>query len=419
MSINCSNDETLRGSFMRATSTTLVLLVLLASGMQAPPPPAPPAPPPRIAAVIPETGDASIEGIVRRLDTGEPLAGAPVDLLGLPVRSGFFAGAMSLRDGMTDAAGRFLFEKLPAGTYTLRITTANFSPPPLGGTSAPAATASITDGGGQKLSNLAFSLVPGGVIHGLIRDDNGRPAGNTSVWALRVAYRDGRKTLENASSVQSDDRGEFRLSGLPPGEYYVRASGTVDGNPVLAYYPGVSNPDSAALVRVRAGDEIFADMPIPPAKLFRISGTVVNAIPELATEPQGFVLMPRDKKIDDGSATILPNLAVGKGSGYFEVRALPGVYDLIPAARATGAGNFYYYTARVPVEVRDRDVEGITVTITRGVELTIQVNSRAVPSFSLPDLRLGLRSVDDFPSPLTINLGARPVSTDGKVQFDV
>ena len=280
-------------------------------------------------------------------------------------------------------------------------------------------TVSITVVGGQKVSNLAFSLVPGGVIHGLIRDDDGRPAGNISVWALRIAYRAGRKTLENARSVQSNDRGEFRLSSLPPGEYYVRASGTVNGNPILAYYPGGSNVESAALVRVRAGDEIFADMPIPPARLFRISGTVVNAIPELATEPQGFVLMPRDRKVDDGSATILPNLAIGKGSGYFEIRALPGVYDLIPAARATGAGNFYYYTARVPVEVRDRDVEGITVALTRGAELTIQVNARAAPSVSLPDLRLGLRSVDEFPSPLAINLGARPVSPDGKVQFGV
>lgn len=145
----------------------------------------------------------------------------------------------------------------------------------------------------------------------------------------------------------------------------------------------------------------------------------MNAIPELATEPQGFVLMPRDRKLDDGSATILPNLAVDKRPGYFEVRALPGVYDLIPAARATGAGNFYYYTARVRVEVRDRDVEGITVALTRGAELTIHVDTRAAPSVSLPDLRLGLRAVDEFPSPLSINLSARTVSPDGKVQFGV
>lgn len=405
---------------MRITPTVLVLLGLLGAAMQAPPPPAPPAPPPRIAATIPETGDASIGGLVRRLDTGEPIAMASVDLLGLPQRSGPFAGALSIRQAKTDADGRFVFEKLPPSTYTVRVVPTNFFPPPIGGTSAAAATASVTVDSGQRVSNLSFNLVPGGVINGLIRDDDGRPAPGISVWAMRVAYRDSRKTIENAKSVQSDDRGEFRLSGMPPGEYYVRASGTVNGKPVFAYYPGGSNVESAALVRVRGGDEIPADMRIPPSNLFRISGKIVNTIPELASEPQGFVLMPRDRNIDDGTATILPNLASGKEPGYFEIRALPGSYDLMPAARATGAGNYYYYTARVPIEVRDRDVDGITVTITRGAKLTIQVNARAVPSLSLPSLRLGLRPVDAFPSPLAINLlGPRPVSPDATVQFGV
>jgi hypothetical protein len=94
---------------MRTTSITLALFAFLASGIQAPPPPAPPSPPPRVLAAIPETGDASIEGLVRRLDTGEPLAGVPVVLLGLPERSGPFAGALFQRESMTDAAGRFSF----------------------------------------------------------------------------------------------------------------------------------------------------------------------------------------------------------------------------------------------------------------------------------------------------------------------
>jgi hypothetical protein len=48
------------------------------------------------------------------------------------------------------------------------------------------------------------------------------------------------------------------------------------------------------------------------------------------------------------------------------------------------------------------------------------VNARAVPSLLLPNLRLGLRPVDAFPSPLAINLlGPRPVSPDATVQFGV
>src|SRR5687768_17147591 len=134
---------------MRTTLTTSIFLVLLA-GRQAPPPPAPPAPPPRIFAAIPSTGDSAIEGLVRRLDTGEPLAGAPVVLLGLQDRSGAFPGALSQLEIKTDAAGRFLFEKLPASTYTLRIAPANFFPPPIGGTSASVLSSSVTVSDGQK-----------------------------------------------------------------------------------------------------------------------------------------------------------------------------------------------------------------------------------------------------------------------------
>src|SRR5262245_34559773 len=65
---------------VRTLSLTLALFVLVGPWMQAPPPPAPPAPPPRIFGVIPETGDATIGGVVRRVDTGEPLAAAPVTL---------------------------------------------------------------------------------------------------------------------------------------------------------------------------------------------------------------------------------------------------------------------------------------------------------------------------------------------------
>jgi len=244
------------------------------------------------------------------------------------------------------------------------------------------------------------------------------------VWALRLVYRDGRKTIENARSVQADDRGEFRMFYMPPGEYFVRASGTVNGTSLAGYYPTGSEIESATLVRVRGGDEIAADMRILPAKTFRISGTVVNTIPELAADPRGFILMPRDRKIDDGSAaSILPNLGTDQGNGSFEIRALPGLYDLMPAAgiqpgASNAAGNPHYYTGRVPVEVRDRDVEGIVVTITRGADLAVQVNARLAPSFSLPNMRLGLRPLDMLPSVLTANnLAARALPADGKIEF--
>src|SRR5688572_14151986 len=77
----------------------------------------------------------------------------------------------------------------------------------------------------HKVVPATLKLTPGGTIQGLIRDANGQPAFNVSVTALRLTYRDGRRTLQPAKVSQSDDRGQYRVWGLPPGDYYVRAGG--------------------------------------------------------------------------------------------------------------------------------------------------------------------------------------------------
>ena len=414
---------TIEKGFMRLT-LGLILSALLA-GPQGPvaPPAPPPRPPLRIGGGIPtgpEAGDGLIEGVVRRLDTGAPLPDARVNLTGLADRT---TGALFLREAATDAAGRFVFRNLPASNYTVRVSLANYFAPPIAGEAAAVATASVNTGV-QKTSSLALSLTPGGTINGSVRDDNGQPLSNIPVSALRITYRDGRKTLQSAKTIQSDARGEFRLPGIPPGEYYVRAN--------EIYFPGVPEAELATLVVVRGGDEVPASLRILPIKTFRVSGTVVNAIPELASEPAYFFLTRRDAKIVDATAaSMFSNLGRGRGQGHFEITGVrPGIYDLMPAASAHGnstenfaaaiaSGTAQIYTGRVVVEVRDRDVNGVTVTVTRGADLNVHVNATAAPSVALPTVRLGLRPVDALPTPLTAsNLAARSVaSADGNLQF--
>jgi hypothetical protein len=406
---------------MRAT-LALTFSALLA--LQGPiPPPDPPRPlPVRIFGGIPETGESLIEGVVRRLDSGEPLPFARVNLTGLPQPLGSpFAGALALRDAVTDAEGRFAFRNLPAATYTVRVSLENYFAPGITGLSAAELTASVNTEA-HKESRLTLNLVPGGTIAGSVRDVEGQPEPNVWVSALRVIYRDGRKVLQYAKNIQSDDRGEFRLWSMPPGEYYVRANGI--------YYPGVAEAELATLISVRGGNETSASFRILPIKSFRVSGTVVNAIPELASEPAAFALVPRGAKIDDDSAaSLFPNLGRGRGQGYFEIAGVrPGVYDLMPAAENRGnttanpviPGSPRYYTSRVTVDVRDRDVEGITAVVTRGSNLRVHVNARDSSSLTGSSARygLGLRSVDAFPNPLTAtNMAARPLSADDTIQF--
>jgi hypothetical protein len=393
----------------------MLLSIFLAAVMQGPPtaPPPPPAPPVRIAGPIPQNGDGVVDGVVRRSDNGEPLAGARVILTGLPDRT----GALSQLASQADAAGRFEFRNLQPAAYTIRVSLENYFAPPTAGVSGTLLTVPADVGLVQSRSSHALALIPGGVISGSVRSADGAPASNVLVAALRVTYREGRKLLSFAKTIQTDDRGEFRLWNMPPGEYYVRVSRSLD-DATGTYYPGVADADLAVLVPVRGADEVSLNLRLSPPKLFRISGTVVNAIPELATDPTEFFLLPRDPKFVEPVAAVSPNLARGRGQGIFEIEAPPGIYDLLPNAAALASGNPRYYTGRARVEVRDRDIEGIAVAVTRGADLSVQVNMGAVPSFRQVTLGFGLRHLDLLTNGLTSSrLSGRPLSADGKTEF--
>jgi hypothetical protein len=367
----------------------------------------------RVVGAIPETGDGVVDGVVRRPDNGQPLAGARVVLTGLPDRT----GALSQRMHHTDDAGRFEFRNLPPAAYTLRVSLENYFAPPVSGASSTVLTAPADVGLVQSRSSHALTLIPGGVISGSVRGAEGQPAPNVSVAALRVTYREGRKLLVFAKTVQTDDRGEFRLSSMPPGEYYVRASGNLS-EATGTYYPDVPDAEFAVLVPIRGADEFPLNIRLSPAKLFRISGTVVNAIPELASDPIEFLLLPRDPKFVEPITAVLPNMARGRGQGYFEINAPPGIYDLLPSAGAIAPGNPREYTGRAGIEVRDRDVEGIAVAITRGADLNVQVDTSALPSFRQVSLGFGLRHLDLLVNALTSSrLSGRPLSAGGKIEF--
>ena len=86
-------------------------------------------------------------------------------------------------------------------------------------------------------------------------------------------------------SVQTDEHGEYRIHGLPSGDYYVRATYSAGPNTVSkvvrsntaapTYYPGVADPDQAAAVKVTAGLDVNAiDFTLAPPSSVTISGRI-------------------------------------------------------------------------------------------------------------------------------------------------
>jgi len=412
------------------------LMMLLLAGQVQVAPPIPPPPPPSelIPRLIEQTGELTIEGEVRRTDNGDPLGDVQVTLTA-PSASPQTPGAQL--NVMTDSTGRFVFQKLPpAGGYTVQATKENHFAPPQDGRASPSAIKVVTLSPLQKVLKVTLNLIPGGTITGTVRDINGQPASNVDVMALKLAYRNGARWLQPIKTMPSDDRGIFRLWGLPPGEFYLRANPGSDGargggGTSGTYYPGVENPEIATLIKLKSGDETLADLQMRSGRTMRISGKFLNTIPELAEEPMGYLLMPRETdRIDEGNGgDLMQNQARGRTDGSFEIIATrPGLYDLMPVSplrRDPTAppvpitpGSPMYFTGRTPIEVGNRDVENLTVAITRGVDVNVHVSLRSVSTPLVANLRLGLRPADEVSTALTGFLArGQPIPADGNLTF--
>ena len=135
------------------------------------------------------------------------------------------------RMAVTDDQGRFVFPDLPAGRYTLNGARPAYVTSYYGvrrSWRAPSSTITLADG--QQLT-VAMRMLHGAVVAGTLFDSLGRPQPNARVMAMQFRKSAGESQLQPAGGLNAttDDRGAYRLYGLPPGEYVIAAS--VQGNP--------------------------------------------------------------------------------------------------------------------------------------------------------------------------------------------
>ena len=154
----------------------------------------------------------------------------------------------------------------------------------------------------NRTTTTEVVLVKGATIAGTVRFDDGAPYAATEVSLLRkdkagkwVKFRT--HLIAAMSFVDStDDRGRFRLVGLPPGEYLLKA--TVDIHDTQTTYifrnSGSSGPKAGFTLDVYCGDVVRQrdaktvkvgdgeqadgnDIEISLAKLHSVSGTLVDS----------------------------------------------------------------------------------------------------------------------------------------------
>src|SRR5476649_109287 len=116
-------------------------------------------------------------------------------------------------------------------------------------------------------ADLEIRLAKGGVITGRVLDDIGDPMPLMNVAVFRVRRAGASITFERFRATETDDLGEYRLFGLPAGEFVVAsapgrlgsATATIpvhlDSLVFKNYYPHAEKPEQAQLIAVRPGED--------------------------------------------------------------------------------------------------------------------------------------------------------------------
>jgi hypothetical protein len=291
-------------------------------------------------------GQARFAGIVMGRD--EAVSGVVVSLTGTSWRR---------YTTTTGTNGRFVFSGVHPDRYVLTATKDEYLEAafgdirPIDRDGLPAA---IAIDAGQQIDGLTLRLSRGGVLSGIVRAPDGRPAAETLVT---VAVGDG---VGMTGMARTDAGGQFRIAGLPAGDYDVVAQPAEDSVPV--YYPGVTNPARAE--RVPVAEDALArhvELTLAIAPPVGVAGIVRDSAGRPVAGAQVGAV--------SGAGQFLRTTTASSGRFVLD-RVVPGRYTI--EARTAGPGEHSADArrraarggwARATVEVSGRAISGVALTL--------------------------------------------------------
>jgi Carboxypeptidase regulatory-like domain len=215
---------------------------------------------------------AVIQGTVVENQTGHPVARANVLLEPVQGSSG------PRRAIRTNTAGIFQFAAVPAGSYFLTASRTGFAPAQYGQKRWQAAGTPIVVGENDSFT-VALRLPRFGAISGSVFDENDVGLPDYEV----LAYRDTRPPQPVAHGI-SDDRGVFRIPGLPPGRYIVRSASKQydDASYLPTFSKETETVEQSFPVQVEMDQQVDrVDVRPIPGRLFTYKVAVTTAPPGL------------------------------------------------------------------------------------------------------------------------------------------
>jgi hypothetical protein len=314
-----------------------------------------------------DQNSASVAGVVVNAVTGEPVLRAHVTLYG-------FADGKQYRYGaITTADGKFSVTGLPGASYGMSANRPGFVAGQTG-------SIGLTLKPGDHKDDLTLKLTPTGSIAGTVVNADGEPVENCNVAA---------ESNRGGQASQSDAQGKFRIGGLMPGKYRIKATpeepltppeirtdGTVEAHYSQTYYPSSLDEVGAARVSVEAGTEAAGnEIRLVRTPIVRISGKVTGIPPGAENVA---LIAQRGRDINQGFSVGLVRSTVWSGGAQVKKDGTFTLWRLAPGPHRIGA-QWHSPTgqmaaaALIDIVVGDSNIDGIELRMMPSADLSGQV----------------------------------------------
>lgn len=395
----------------------------------------------RADAQMAPASDGVITGQIVDGATGRPVSAVVVSIAGSGrTENGGFGLSIQMPRILTSGDGRFIFSGLPVpGTFTITATKNGYAEGASGRRRPLGTTQPVQLMPAASSANMVVRVWKNGAIGGSVIDELGEPVVGVEVRLARQQAIGATRQFMPIAAVQTltDDRGIYRFSGLPPGDYIVMASpplvsvkstllddiartgrGTgelgltlsssyyleVDGawialrpgSPVptqlpgarpriypTTFHPSATSPALSSVVTIAAGEERTSiDIQLTPVPTARVSGLVLDPSSAPAY-PLTMRLAPK------GSADLIGDtlalMSSTDAGGAFVFAAVPaGDYTLRATRGSAPMGELLW--AEVPITVGGENVDGVTALLSPGLRVTMrmQFDGNAPPPAAQP-----------------------------------
>lgn len=296
---------------------------------------------------------------------------------------------------ITEAGGKFDFENVPAGKYSLTGAKRGYISAAYD--QHDQYSTAIVTGAGLETVNLVLKIAPTAVIWGRVLDEAGEPVRHASLALYYDDHQEGVHQIHRRNGGQTDDLGTYEMMNLVAGTYYLSVTATpwyavhppsnigkstinrsLDVAYPVTYYADVSDSESATPIPVKGGDRVQVDIHLNPVPALRLTFKVPG-------DPQhGFGFPRLEQPAFDGSTFVQTSGGNMISPGVFEVSGVP-------------AGQ---YNIRVQGQGRNVQMNGVDVT-KDGEQID------ATTAEALGKLKVSIQIPGDGSPPSSFNVGLR------------